>query len=198
MKRPVVTSVVFLDIILNALLGFVVLFLIANVQKKNVEQKKAVPTEGAYAITATWPPDSANDVDLYIRDPSGAIVFFKNREAGLMHLEHDDLGEANDLDSHQSAPVRIAYNGERIIIRGVIPGEYTVNIHLYSQTVKEDTPVTVVLYRLLGAEPLHEANYTLTYDGEEHTLFRFSVNASGAILEYNELPAHFVGEEGAR
>lgn len=198
MKRPVITSVVFLDVILNALLGFVVLFLVANVQKKQGEEKKAVPTEGAYAITVTWPPDSANDVDLYVRDPSGSIVYFRHREAGLMHLEHDDLGEANDVDFTGTAPVRIAYNGERVVIRGVIAGEYTVNVHLYAQRVQADTPTTVILYRLIGAEPLREARTVLVHEGEERTAFRFTVNASGAILEYNELPAHFVGEQGAR
>src|SRR5690242_17373239 len=50
-----------------------------------------VKTYGAYAIVITWPAGK-NDVDLYLRDPQGAVSYFGRPQVDQMQLEHDDLG----------------------------------------------------------------------------------------------------------
>ena len=45
----------------------------------------------------TWPDMNPNDLDTYVQDPAGAVVWFRSREAGLMHLDRDDRGLAGDV-----------------------------------------------------------------------------------------------------
>ena len=90
--------VVFLDLIMNALLCFTALFIIAYVQiRPDAVAEPVIATAGQYAVVLEWPDDSADDVDLYVRDPRGKISYFQNRDVGLMHLEHDDLGTRGDV-----------------------------------------------------------------------------------------------------
>ena len=48
-------------------------------------------------IIATWPAQFGDDIDLYIQDPTGKVVFFRNKNNELMHLDRDDLGSRGDL-----------------------------------------------------------------------------------------------------
>ena len=49
-----------------------------------------------FLITVFWPDNLEDDVDIYVEDPAGNLVWFKSREPGLMHLDRDDLGKRND------------------------------------------------------------------------------------------------------
>ena len=49
-----------------------------------------------FIITMSWPKDSKDDIDLYVMDPAGNIVYFRDKDNGLMHLDRDDLGDKND------------------------------------------------------------------------------------------------------
>jgi hypothetical protein len=146
------------DLVTNLLIVFVALVLV-SVPKQKISQIK---TLGLYAVTIKWPDGSKDDVDLYVKDPSGNIVYFVNRDAGFMHLEHDDLGEPDEE------------NYERVILRGIEPGEYIVNVHMYGRYEPGDIVVVVELWRLQGNDKrLYSRRIVLQAPGQEETAFRF-------------------------
>ncbi len=87
----------FTDLLFNALLGFVVMFVIAFLLINPVAETGAVDNKAEFLITLTWPDGRREDIDLYVADPDGRLVWFRSREAGLMHLDRDDLGLGNDV-----------------------------------------------------------------------------------------------------
>ncbi len=173
-RRPKIAAV---DLLCSLLL--VILVLIAPPPEP---AHRAIDTLGQYAIVASWPPGD-NDADVYVRDPAGNVVYFANEAAGLMHLEHDDLGDYMDVRG---------VNHERVILRGVIPGEYVVNVHGYRLT--RSVTVNVGLFRLAGADRrLRAGRVTLPATGAERTAFRFTVGPQGLVTGYSTLPRHLVG-----
>lgn len=86
----------FTDLLFNALLGFTFLFLVA-IMFMNPEAKSGIiDPKAEYIITITWEDDSPDDVDTWVEDPEGQILWFRTPEAGLLHLDRDDRGLVND------------------------------------------------------------------------------------------------------
>lgn len=166
-----------LDLALALLFVFMVLAL-------DVIDKKppSVTTYGQYAVTVTWParPD---DVDTYVRDPQGEIVWYGASQTGAMQLEHDDLGTS------ESGYGRHRDNVERVVIRQSTTGEYVVNIHYYQARDRGPLPVTVELWDLRGNDRLLlTRKVTLYREADERTVFRFRLNTSGQYAGMNTLP----------
>jgi hypothetical protein len=153
----------------------------------------SIDTLGQYAIEVTWPSDRDVDVDTYVEDPAGTIASYNNEDVGLMHLEHDDLGESSDILEFQNSAVAVHDNRERVVLRGAIPGEVTVNIHAYRKAGQEPCPVMVKLYRLRGEDKtLLQREMTLRRQGEESTAFRFTLDSKGELVDDNRLSKRFV------
>lgn len=149
------------------------------------------PTFGQYAAMISWPAASNDDVDLYVRDPQGRICYFAAASAGLMNLEHDDLGAAA---SETSGAVRVGRNVERVVIRGAQPGEYTVNVQMYDDTDGGPVRVHVVLWELRGHDRVvAQKDVTLSSTGDERTAFRFTLGPGGEVSSTNDLQARLVG-----
>ncbi|KAG1657137.1 Metal tolerance protein 2 [Nymphon striatum] len=55
-----------------------------------------VEKQAEYIISATWPQDLEDDIDLWMRAPTGHTVSYLEKETGWLHLERDDRGELND------------------------------------------------------------------------------------------------------
>lgn len=194
------TKTAFLDILLNTLLGFIALFVLAFIQIRPDEQKeKTVETKGEFVIVVNWPDESDDDVDTYVMDPAGNIAYFSSREVGLMHLERDDLGARNDVVmSPDGQRILVRENEERVIIRGIVPGEYIVNVHMYAKRDSDPTPVRIALIKLEGADrEIETREVTLEFNGDEKTVFRFTVNPDNSVTDVNDLPRRFTGGAAA-
>ena len=149
-------------------------------------QPSRIDTYGQYAVTITWPADRHDDVDTYVRDPAGNIVWYASPDAGEMHLEHDDLADQGSGYQGQA-------NFERVVLRGYEPGEYVANVHLFQSRDGRPIPVTVELWRLRGNDQqLASRTVTLTREGDERTAFRFTLNAAGEVSGTNRLPVSLV------
>jgi hypothetical protein len=155
----------------------------------------SVETLGAYAVEVTWPASRDDDIDTYVEDPAGNVVSFSNRDVGLMHLDHDDLGKSSDRQRYRSNVEVVKHNEERVVLRGVIPGEITVNVHAYRMSAAGPCPVHVRLYRLRGEdrELLHRS-VELARTGDEATAFRFTLDARGVLRGHNTLSRDLVGD----
>ena len=131
MRRPSAMGLGFTDLLFNALLGFVVMFVLAFLLINPVAKSGAIDPKAEFLITLTWPDGRREDVDLYVEDPAANLVWFRRREAGLMHLDRDDLGRSNDVIEVDGQRVFNPLNQEVVSVGGILPGEYVVNLHLY-------------------------------------------------------------------
>lgn len=190
-RRRLASNVVFTDLSLNALLSFLVLFVLAYLRMNPVAKKDAnIETYGEFAIVATWTNGKDDDVDLYVRDPNGKTAYFRSRDSGLMNLEYDDLGQVSDSASAASGKkVEVHFNSERVVIRGILPGEYVVNVGMYRKGEPNPTPILVTLYRIRGQdkELLHN-ELLLEAEGDEKTAFRFTLDSAGVLVGTSDLP----------
>lgn len=167
-----------LDLLSCLVMVFAILALIAQPKAK----PPTIRTPGVVAVIITWPDGSPNDIDLWVQDPKNDLVFYAQRDAGRMFLEHDDQG------TRVSGTVD---HNERVVVREVEPGEYTANIHFYQGYGR--TPVKIELWRTTGTSaPAVSRTIVLTHQGEEETAFRFTLTAAGNITNVNSLQKRFV------
>jgi hypothetical protein len=193
MRRSDHVGVAFTDLLFNALLGFVVMFVLAFLLINPIAKSGAIDPKAEFLITLTWPDGRREDVDLYVEDPAGRLVWFRSREAGLMHLDRDDLGERNDVIEVAGRRVLNPLNQEIVSIRGILPGEYVVNLHLYRGDGDQPVPATVKIEKLNPkVELVFFGPLTLTEQGDEQTAARFSLGADGRVRDLNRLPKQLV------
>jgi hypothetical protein len=144
----------------------------------------AVQTYGQYIVTSEW--IGADDVDVYVRDPNGNIVYFSAPSTASMHLEHDDLGDS--LSGYTKRK-----QAERVVLRAATPGEYTVNVQMYGKYQNGPTTVTVTLYSLRGNDKqITQIRVTLNGAGSEKTAFRFVLDKNGDFESVNHDQASLI------
>jgi hypothetical protein len=193
MRRSNHVGIGFTDLLFNALLGFVVMFVLAVLLINPIAKSGAVDIKAEFLITLAWPEGRREDVDLYVQDPAGEMVWFRSREAGLMHLDRDDLGERNDVIEVAGRQVINPLNQEIVSIRGILPGEYVVNLHLYRGDGAQPVPATVKIEKLNPrVELVFFGPLTLIEQGDERTAARFSIGSDGRVRDVNQLPKQLV------
>jgi hypothetical protein len=191
----------FYDMLFNMLIAFVFCFIVALLAMNPTKSKAGdIPAKAEFIITLSWPDHDPNDIDTYVRDPAGDVVWFRNREAGLMHLDRDDRGLANDTIVVDGKTIVNPLNQEVVTIRGIAPGEYVVNAHYYEGKGNEGVagiggPVDVTLSVVKvnpRAEVVFYGQQRLGKRGDETTIVRFTVRADGSVGGINTLPARLV------
>lgn len=193
MRRSSPLGVGFTDLLFNALLGFVVMFVLAFLLINPVARTGAVDAKAEFLITLAWPDGRREDVDLYVEDPSGNLVWFRAREAGLMHLDRDDLGRSNDVIQVGGREIVNPINQEVVSIRGIQPGEYVVNLHLYRAERDQPVPAAVKVEKLNPkVEIVFYGEVVLARQSEERTAVRFAVRSDGSVGDLNQLPKAIV------
>ncbi len=183
----------FTDLLFNALLGFTFLFLVA-IMFMNPEAKTGIiDPKAEYIITITWEDNNPDDIDTWVEDPDGRVMWHKNKEAGLIHLDRDDRGQLNDTITINGEEVENPLNQEVVTIRGIIRGEYVVNLHYYSSETEKPVDVNV---RLVKVNPSLEVIYygvvKMEKMGVEKTAFRFNMGRDGKISNVSFLPKQLV------
>lgn len=187
----------FYDMLFNMLIAFVFCFIVALLAM-NPKLTKAgdVPAKAEYIITLSWPDNDPNDLDAWVQGPGGDLVWFRQREAGLLHLDRDDRGVSNDTVIVDGRRIVHPINQEVVTLRGIAPGEYVVNAHYYDGSKNEKPepgaggPVaaTVSVVKVNPrAEVVYHATRTLAAPGSEVTMLRFTVQADGAVSGINTM-----------
>jgi hypothetical protein len=183
------STIGFIDILFNILIGFAFLFIIAFMLIKPEAKKKDFERRAEFIIILEWDGDAPDDFDLYVEDPKKGMVHFRNPRVNYMHLDKDDLGDRNDTVYNADGSIStVKINREVVTIRGIIPGEYIVNAHYYSDynTLKANSEKDSMIVKI----EVHKVNpYNIIWTGEhvydrrgaEHTFVRFSINKEGII-----------------
>jgi hypothetical protein len=158
-------------------------FFVLAVMFMNPQAKKGIiDPKAEYIITLNWPDNSPDDIDLWVEDPKGNIIWFRNREAGLVHLDRDDRGMLNDTIEIDGKKLTNPLNQEVVTIRGVVPGEYVVNLVYYATETNKPVEATVRVDRV---NPVLKVVYydkvLLEKKGDEKTALRFTLNPDGEI-----------------
>ena len=176
----------FTDLIFNILLGFVLLFFISILFINPITKLGNVNLKAEYIITIDWPDNLPDDIDLWVRDPNGEIVSYLNKDAGWLHLDRDDRGIINDKVKIGDQELIYPLNREVVTLRGLIPGEYTVNVFLYEHESKRPVDVKLTIEKVNPSLKLVYFNsISLPSKDTEITIARFNLNQKG---NYSILP----------
>ena len=180
---------VFTDLLFNALLGFAFLFAIAFMLINSSEEEGNINTKAEVLISVQWPNEHPDDVDAVVEDPQGKLVWYHNRDSGLMHLDRDDRGNLADNINIKGDVVSSPINQETVTVRGLQSGEYVINLLHYKSNFKEPLPVTVKVEKLNPTvELIYYGQHFLNGVGDEITALRFLVNGDKEVAEINQLP----------
>ncbi len=184
----------FYDMLFNMLIAFVFCFIIALLAMHPKALKAGdIPSKAEYIVNVSWPDLDPNDIDTWVQDPAGNLVWFRAREAGLMHLDRDDRGLTNDVIVIDGKQITNPLNQEVVTLRGIEPGEFTVNLNYYESKNGSPVEVTVSVIKVNPrAEVVFYGRTTLARKGDEATAARFTVLPDGAVANVNTLPKTLV------
>lgn len=184
---------VFTDLLFNALLGFAFMFAIAFMLINSSEETGNIRSNAEILISVQWPDDHPDDVDAIVEDPQGSLVWYHNRDSGLMHLDRDDRGNLADYLNINGEVVSNPINQETITVRGLQSGEYIINLLHYKSNFKEPLPVTVKVEKLNpSVELVYYGEHFLNGVGDEMTALRFYVDSQKNISDLNQIPKRLI------
>ncbi len=192
-KRRRSESDPFTDLLFNALLGFTFLFLVAIMFMNPDEKSGIIDPKAEYILTVTWKDNSPDDIDTWVEDPDGKVIWFRNPEADLLHLDRDDRGKLNDTITVNGEEIENPLNQEVVTLRGVVKGEYVVNLHYYASQTEKAVEVNVRLVKVNPAlEVVYYGKVNLEKAGDEKTALRFRIGKDGKVSDINFLPKKLV------
>ena len=172
-----VTGTVFRDFSMLMVLGFVamVVWLLPHINPPASRSRADPP--GNVIVAITW-PEGNTDIDMWVTGPGELHpVGYSNKGGVLFNLLRDDLG---------SLPDATPLNYENAYSRGVVAGEYIVNVHCYRcpivpQQVHVEVSVNDGSARK-GTKKVATTHLDLTANGQERTALRFRLDAAGNLL----------------
>lgn len=190
------STIAFIDILFNILIGFVFLFLIAFLLINPITKKNDIISPAEFLIVLNWPAHLDDDVDLWMRGPNGETVGFRSREVGIFHLERDDLGFSNDKVIHNGNEIAVKKNQETIAIRGIYPGEYIVSVMYYAsydtKNKNKTVPVNVEIIKINPYSIAYTQDKRLTEVGQIINFVSFRIDEQGFVKDLRRTEASAV------
>jgi hypothetical protein len=184
-----VNGTVFRDVITLALCGFVavVILLLPHLNPKQEAQAAVASTvPGNVMVEARWADELDTDVDLWVQAPGDVPVGYSNKSGVIFNLLRDDLGRNAD-------PTQLNY--EVSYSRGVPPGEYAINLHMYRNKsriapVKVTVVTSVKKPNAQSAKQILTSSIDLMAENQETTVYRFKLTEAGELVpgSVNSLP----------
>ena len=188
MNEKYKSTIGFIDLLFNILVGFAFLFIVAFILIKPESKKKDFERRAEYIVVLEWDKGVPDDLDLYVRDPLGGLVSFRYPRVNFSHLDKDDLGSRNDSVIMSDGTLKtIPINREVVTIRGIIPGEWIINAHYYSsynliRTKDRALNVKVELHKVNPYSILGIWEKKYYRKGQEETFVRFTIDTKGKMI----------------
>ena len=143
-----------------------------------------IDSKAEFIITMDWPDNHPDDLDLFVQDPIGNIAWYRHREAGFLVLDRDDRGGDNDFILINGRKLPSPIREEIVTVRGIVPGEYTVNISHFQATTGQPVEATVKVQKLNPtAQVVFDDKVTVDHAGDEKTALRFKIDAEGKVVD---------------
>lgn len=180
-EREDAGATVFRDTILLSMLGLMLVLVILLQNFNPPTQQDASEPPGNVIVEIEWPTQLDTDIDLWVQAPKGDAVGYSNKGNEVLNLLRDDVGVSRDISD---------INHEIIYSRGILAGEYVVNLHFYADHADDGTskPVPVHVWVSVKRETAVSAavivDRTLDMErvGDEKTVFRFRLDADGRLV----------------
>lgn len=215
MKKPLITGshskygthISFLDIMMNIILAFVVMFLLAFLQiNERILKTPQVESKAELLLILTWPDYNNDDLDLWVQLPGNRTVSFVNKDVAFVHLERDDRGLMGDIIEEPGQPKKfIRLNKEVVTFRALVPGTYDVNVHYYNvnegamfyqpgvEPVMAPFKAKVTLAKINPSyEEVAVVELEMEHTGDEKTAFSFTITNDLKIDDISHKPIKFV------
>tara|TARA_B110000238_G_scaffold143187_1_gene154506 strand:+ start:860 stop:1462 length:603 start_codon:yes stop_codon:yes gene_type:complete len=181
----------FTDLLFNILLGFTFLFFITMLFINPITKLGNVNMKAEYIITVDWKDSLPDDIDLWVKDPNGEIVSYLKKDAGWLHLDRDDRGVVNDKIIIDGKEVIYPINREVVTLRGIIPGEYIVNLYLYDHKSNSPVEAKIIIEKVNPSLRLvFVGDVILKNEDTELTITKFRLDSEGnfkSIYAVNEI-----------
>lgn len=171
-------SRVFRDKLFILVMGFAMMVAFMLPYLNDPSKRDNAEPPGNVIAAITWPAGNT-DVDLWVTGPGEVgAVGYSNKNGLLWNLLRDDLGTSPDATS---------LNYENAYTRGILPGEYIVNVHCYRCPV---LPINVEVEISIkndmgdksGMKILATTVVPIKKDKTEHTAIRFKLDDAGNVV----------------
>ena len=174
------SGTVFRDVITLALAGFVamVILLLPHLNPRGENAQASTEPPGNVIVEVRWPDELDSDVDVWVQAPGDMPVGYSNKGGAIFNLLRDDLGQRADVTD---------LNYEVTYSRGLPPGEYTINVHLY-RNAGAVLPIPVTVVTSVKKSPTERARQLLASkvelvrEGQELTVYRFRLAEGGELV----------------
>jgi hypothetical protein len=145
-----------------------------------------IDSKAEFIITMDWPDNHPDDLDLFVQDPAGNIAWYRRREAGFLVLDRDDRGGANDFIIVNGKKIPSPIREEIITVRGIVAGEYTINVSHFQALTHQPVIATVKVQKLNPtAQVIYDNVVSVNHTGDEKTAVRFTIDADGKVIDVN-------------
>jgi hypothetical protein len=165
------------------------LFFIALLAVSPDSKEGKIDSKAEFIITMDWPDNHPDDLDLFVQDPAGNIAWYRHREAGFLTLDRDDRGGANDFIIVNGKKIPSPIREEIVTVRGIVPGEYTVNVSHFQATTGQPVAASVKVQKLNPiAQVIFDNKLMLDHSGDEKTALRFRIDTEGKVIDVQQRP----------
>jgi hypothetical protein len=165
------------------------LFFIALLSVSPDSKDGKIDSKAEFIITLDWPDNHPDDLDLFVQDPVGNIVWYRRREAGFLTLDRDDRGGANDFIIVNGKKIPSPIREEIVTVRGIVAGEYTVNVSHFQASTGQPVAASVKVQKLNPtAQVIFNDKLMLDHSGDEKTAVRFRLDNEGKVIDVQQRP----------
>jgi len=165
------------------------LFFIALLAVSPDSKEGKIDSKAEFIITMDWPDNHPDDLDLFVQDPAGNIAWYRRREAGFLTLDRDDRGGANDFIIVNGKKIPSPIREEIVTVRGIVAGEYTVNVSHFQATTGQPVAASVKVQKLNPtAQVIFDNKLMLDHSGDEKTALRFRIDTEGKVIDVQQRP----------
>ncbi|HMH60174.1 MAG TPA: hypothetical protein VK561_02620 [Bradyrhizobium sp.] len=165
------------------------LFFIALLAVSPDSKEGKIDSKAEFIITMDWPDNHPDDLDLFVQDPAGNIAWYRHREAGFLTLDRDDRGGTNDFIIVNGKKIASPIREEIVTVRGIVPGEYTVNVSHFQATTGQPVAANVKVQKLNPTtQVIFDNKLMLDHSGDEKTALRFRLDTEGKVIDVQQRP----------
>src|SRR5579872_1340789 len=153
-----------------------------------------IDSKAEFLITMDWPDDHPDDLDLMVQDPIGNIAWYRHKEAGFLTLDRDDRGGLNDTIVVNGKKIHSDIREEIVTVRGIVPGEYVVNVSHFLAKTGKPVPVKVKVQKLNPvSQVIFDDTVTVDHTGDEKTAVRFALDDEGKVIDVSRRAKSLTG-----
>jgi hypothetical protein len=186
------SDTIYRDVTLLALSGFIAIVILflpwLNLKNKDLVIKEPV---GSIIFELFWSDKIDADLDLWVKGPNDSAVGYANPSSQVFNLLRDDRGLTAD---HTPLNYEISFT------RGIIPGEYQANVHLFKHDLNKQNIQATVIASLVTPDrnyrkQILQKTVALNKEGNEKTVLRFNLDNNFKLVpgSFNSLRRSLIG-----